>query len=169
MPVLSRTERSTFLHERGVLCRIATLNPDGSPYVTPAWFIERADRIFITPRARSVWLQNIRNDSRVSITIDEDPTPHRKVRIDGVARIEFEPGRDHEWRDLYREIAKRYTSDEGAEQYIQSTIDQPRALISIGLDDSKVTTWRMPVGDEPSAGIWHDRYYLDGTALKGQQ
>lgn len=169
MPALKRTERDAFLHERGVLCRIATLNADGSPYVTPAWFIERDGRIYITPRARSRWLENIRRDPRVSITIDEDPGPYRKVRIDGRARIDFETGRDDEWRDLYGEIARRYTTPEGAERYIQSTIDQPRALISIGLDDSEVSTWRMPVGDEPPASMWHDRYYLEGTALKGRQ
>jgi hypothetical protein len=105
----------------------------------------------------------------VSITIDEDPHPYRKVRVDGVATIDFETGRDDEWRDLYREIARRYTTPEGAEAYIQNTIDQPRALISIGLAEAKVSTWRMPVAGEPPASIWHDRYYLEGTALKGQQ
>jgi PPOX class probable F420-dependent enzyme len=169
MPKLTPEEQEAFLHERGILCRIATLNADGSPYVTPAWFIEHEGRICITPRARSVWLENVRRDPRVSITIDEDPHPYRKVRLDGVARIDFETGRDDEWRDLYREIAKRYTTPEGAESYIQNTIDQPRALISVGLSEAKVSTWRMPLAGEPPASIWHDRYYLEGTALKGQQ
>lgn len=169
MPALNHDERETFLNERGVLCRIATLLPDGAPYVTPAWYIYRDGRIFITPRARSVWLDNVRRDARVSITIDEDPHPYRKVRIDGSMRIDYDTGQDDVWRDLYRDIARRYVDPAGAEAYIQRTIDQPRALMSIGLDEGKLSTWRMPIEGEEPAGIWHDRYYLEGTELKGRQ
>lgn len=169
MPRMTKQEQQAFLEQRGVLCRIATLNEDGSPYVTPAWFIHQDGRVYITPRARSRWLANIQRDPRVSITIDEDPTPYRKIRIDGRAAIDFEPGKDDDWRDLYRQIARRYTGDEAAEAYIQNTIDQPRALLSIGLDDATVTSWRMPIAGEPQAGIWHDRYYFEGTQFKGKQ
>ena len=30
---------------------------------------------------------------------------------------------------------------------------------------SKVTTWRMPLETEDQTGIWHRRYYLDGTFM----
>ena len=32
-------------------------------------------------------------------------------------------------------------------------------------DDSRTTTWRMPVADEDGTGIWHRRYYVDGTHM----
>ncbi|MDZ7726761.1 MAG: pyridoxamine 5'-phosphate oxidase family protein [Dehalococcoidia bacterium] len=169
MPRLTNAERDAFLQEPGILCRIATIREDGAPYVTPAWFIEREGRIYITPRSRSAWLGHIRREPRVSITIDEEAHPYRKVRLDGRANIDYDVGVDDQWRDLYRDIAKRYVPPEGAERYIQETIDQPRALLSIGLDEAKVTTWRMPVQGESFAGIWHDRYYDEGTKLKGQQ
>ena len=53
----------------------------------------------------------------------------------------------------------------GAERYIQETIDQPRALLSVPFADSKVRTWRMPIAGEAYTGIWHDRYYVDGSKL----
>jgi PPOX class probable F420-dependent enzyme len=123
VPALSPQERDDFLNTPGILCRIATIRPDGAPYVTPAWYLYRDGRVYITPRARSAWYADIQRDPRVSITIDEEAGPYRKVRLDGRARIDFEPGHDDEWRDLYRDIAKRYVPEEGAEHYIQETID----------------------------------------------
>ena len=33
------------------------------------------------------------------------------------------------------------------------------------LAGSVVTTWRMPLDDEDQTGIWHRRYFLDGTMM----
>jgi len=169
MPALTRSERDAFLQERGILCRIATLRPDGAPTVTPAWFIFENGQVLITPRARSAWLENIRRDPRVSITIDEEAGPYRKVRAEGRARILYDVGRDDDWRDLYRRIARRYVDDEGAEFYVQETIDQPRALIAVDLAEVDVSTWRLPDADEHSAGIWHRRYYEEGSKMPASQ
>ncbi|MBI5949728.1 MAG: PPOX class F420-dependent oxidoreductase [Chloroflexi bacterium] len=165
MPRLTSAEREAFLAEPGILCRIATLNADGSPSVTPIWFIHEGGEILVTPRAESAWLANLRRDPRVALSIDEQPHPYRKVTVEGVARFVHETGNDDAWRDLYRRIARRYTSAEGAEHYIQETIDQPRALIAIPLAGSKVLTWRMPVPGEAFRGIWHDRYYVPGSKM----
>ena len=68
-----------------------------------------------------------------------------------------EPGNDDQWRDLYRQIAKRYVPAEAADAYVDDTVDQPRALIAVSMTaaDSRRTTWRMPVADEDGTGIWH--------------
>lgn len=165
MPPLLPAERQAFLDQPGILCRIATLRPDGAPTVTPAWFIHDGGQILITPRAQSSWLANIRRDPRVSVTIDEEAGPYRKVRVEGVARIAYEVGRDDEWRDLHRRIARRYVPPEAADHYIAETVDQPRALIAIDIAESDVSTWRMPVQGEPYSGIWHQRYYAPGSRL----
>ena len=165
MPVLSIAEREAFLNEPGILCRIATIKADGAPHVTPVWFIYEDGQVYITPRARSTWLANIRRDSRIAVTIDEEASPYRKVTLEGAATIVHELGEDDAWRDLYRRIARRYVPAEGAERYIQETIDQPRALIGLSLATAKVATWRMPVGGEPYTGIWHDRYYAEGSKM----
>ena len=85
--------------------------------------------------------------------------------MQGRARIVHEPGHDEAWRDLYRTIAKRYVPAERADAYVDGTIDQPRALIAVPLAGSVVTTWRMPLDDEDQTGIWHRRYFLDGTMM----
>ena len=165
MPPLTASERDEFLARPGVLVRIATLQADGAPHVTPAWFISEDGQILMTPRAASTWLENLRQDPRIALTIDEDPSPYRKVTIEGRARIVHELGEDDVWRDLYRRITRRYVSPEGAEAYIQSTIDQPRALIAVPLAGSKVRSWRMPIAGESHTGIWHRRYYVEGSKM----
>ena len=167
MPKLTTTEIDAFLNERGHLLRVATVDDDGFPRVVPIWFIRDGDDLLFTPRGPSVFLANIRRDPRIGLSIDEDPLPYRKVTVRGTARIVHEPGNDNAWRDLYRSIAKRYVDDDVADPYVDNTIDQPRALIAVPMTaaGSTATTWRMPVGDEDGTGIWHRRYFLDGTVM----
>ncbi len=167
MPRLTPAEIDAFLSEPGHLMRVGTVDADGFPRVVPIWFIRSGDDLLFTPRGPSVFLANIRRDSRVGLSIDEDPLPYRKLTVRGVARIEHEPGADDAWRDLYRSIAKRYVDEEAADAYVDGTIDQPRALIAVSMTaaPNTVTTWRMPVGDEDGTGIWHRRYFVDGTMM----
>ena len=167
MPPLSKAEREEFLQQPGILCRIATIQPGGAPHVTPIWFIHEAGAIHVTPRAESAWLGHLRADPRVALTIDDQEHPYRKVTVEGVAELLHDLGDDDAWRDLYRRIARRYVAPEGAEHYIRETIDQPRALLRVPLEGSKVRTWRMPVAGEAFTGIWHRRYYVPGSKMAG--
>ena len=131
MPQLTREEADAFLDEPGHLLRLATIDADGFPRLVPIWFIRRDDEILFTPRGPSVFLGNIRRDPRVALSIDEDPLPYRKVTVQGTARIVHDLGADDEWRELYRTIAKRYVPADGADAYVDNTIDQPRALVGV--------------------------------------
>jgi PPOX class probable F420-dependent enzyme len=167
MPKLTDDEVVAFLQEPGRLVRVATVDEDGMPRNVPIWFILHDGMVVFTPRDRSVFLGNLLRDPRVGLTIDEEPLPYRKVTIQGRAELLHPPGEDDAWRDLYRDIAARYVPREDADAYVDNTIDQPRALLGVPLDParSKVTTWRMPVEGEDPTGIWHRRYYHDGTHM----
>ena len=166
MPKMTPAERAAFLAEPGVLMRISVVRADGSPLVTPLWFIHEDDHIYFTPRARSEWYSCLRRDPRVALSIDEQPLPYRKVIVEGVAELVHDLGADALWRDRYERIAKRYVPADAAAAYIHTTIDQPRALFRVPLSTAKVRTWRMPIGDEPGDGIWHQRYYAPGSRLQ---
>jgi nitroimidazol reductase NimA-like FMN-containing flavoprotein (pyridoxamine 5'-phosphate oxidase superfamily) len=170
MPTMSDAEVVAFLSEPGHLVRIGTVDDDGMPRVVPTWFITQGDDILFTPRGPAVFLANIRRDDRIGLSIDEAPLPYRKVTVQGTARIVHEPGEDDAWRDLYRQIAYRYVPVEQADAYVDGTVDQPRALIAVAMSGQRVrvTTWRMPLEDEEPTGIWHRRYYLDGTMMAEQ-
>jgi PPOX class probable F420-dependent enzyme len=164
---MSPAEQAEFLSADGVLVRIATVNEDGSPHVTPAWFLCEGDTILFTPRAGSAWFANLQRDPRVGLCIDEDALPYRKVVVEGRAEVRFGPGQDDSWRDTYRRIAGKYMGHDpdAVEGYVQRTIDQPRALLAVDLRRSDARSWRMPVADEPDTGIWHARFYASGSAL----
>lgn len=167
MPALSRSERDEFLAEPGVLMRVAVVREDGSPLVTPIWFIhvrdEQGEGICFTPREKSEWFDCLRRDARVALSIDEQPHPYRKVIVEGEAQLIHDVGEDDVWRDLYLQIAERYVPPEAASAYVQNTIEQPRGLYRVDLAAARVKTWRMPVEGEAAEGIWHERYYVPGT------
>jgi nitroimidazol reductase NimA-like FMN-containing flavoprotein (pyridoxamine 5'-phosphate oxidase superfamily) len=163
MPKLTRVEQTAFLSEPGVLMRIACVREDGSPLVTPIWFIHKDGAIHFTPREKSEWFGCLKHDPRVCLCIDEDALPYRKLVIESKAEMIYDIGKDDQWRELYRNIARRYVPAEEAEAYVNNTIDQPRALFRVELDGAKVKTWRMPVPGEEQTGIWHSRYYAKGS------
>lgn len=159
MPPLAHAEIRQLLDEPGHLLRVGTIDHDGFPRVVPIWYIHRDGEIVFTPRARSVFLANLRRDPRVGLSIDEEPLPYRKVTVQGEARLVHDLGEDDLWRDLYREIARRYVPSDQADAYVQETIEEPRALLAVDLASSRVTAWRMPVEGEDPKGIWAPRYY----------
>jgi nitroimidazol reductase NimA-like FMN-containing flavoprotein (pyridoxamine 5'-phosphate oxidase superfamily) len=165
MPTLSQQEVETFFAQPGQLMRIASVRPDGSPLVTPIWFIHEEGAIWFTPREKSEWFANLRHDPRVCLDIDEQALPYRKVIIEGEAELVWDIGDDDQWRDRYRRLALRYGPAEMADSYLADTLDQARGLYCVRLDAATVRTWRMPVEGEPGDGIWHQRYYRPGTNL----
>ena len=165
MPRLTTDEIAALLAEPGHLARIATVDDDGMPRVVPLWFIEREQRLFFTPREPAVIWRNLLRDPRVGISIDEEAHPWRKVTVQGVVDIVHQPGEDDAWRDLYREIARRYVPGGAADEYVDGTDDQPRALcaVDLGAASTSLTSWRMPYRGEDIRGVWHNRYYAPGT------
>ena len=111
-----------------------------------------------------IW-RNIRRDPRIGVTIDESAQPYRKVTIQGMCDVVHPPGDDEEWRELYREITRRYTADWFVDEYVDGTDDQPRALcaVDLGAATTRWSSWRMPTAGEDRRGVWAKRYYLPGT------
>ena len=165
MPRLSESEFREFLDSQGVLLKIGTVGPEGMPLVTPIWFLHRDGRILFTPRRVSEWFAHIRERPEVCLCIDEQPYPYRKVIVQGRAHVLHDLGEDEQWRELYRQIARRYVDAEGADAYVDVTDDQQRALLYVSLAESRVRSWRMPLEGEAYSGIWARRYYSDGARI----
>ena len=163
MPKLTVDEQQALLTEPGIVMRIGVVDENGAPYVTPIWFWYEEGCVFFTPRQKSAWFDCLKRDPRVSLCIDEQALPYRKVLVNGVAELQFDVGSDALWRSTYRQMAAKYVGPSGAEKYVSDTIDQPRALFRIELAGALVSSWRMPIADEPGMGIWAKRYFVPGT------
>lgn len=63
---------------------LATLRADGSPHVTPVWFVHRTASFWIGCDAASTKVRNVRRDPRVSLALQDPDAP---VVAEGEARI----------------------------------------------------------------------------------
>lgn len=152
-------EMTEFLDEPGHLLRIGTVGADGLPLVVPIWFMHADGRLLFTPRARSAWLAHLRINPQACCTIDESGGLLRKVVARGPVEVLHDVGADDEWRDIYRAITLRYVPESFAEAYLTDTHDEPRALIAMELEGTRLSTWRMPAKDEDRLAVWSPKYY----------
>ena len=143
MPALTRSQLQEFLTGGRHLMKLATLTAEGWPAVIPVWY-HYSDGVFlIAGRRKAAWVENIRNDSRVSACIDKSDPPYVRVMVEADAVIA-----DNAWLGDWEPWAIRYRGQESGHRYYEETKDTPRALIR--LTPRKITTWG-------GAG-WHPRY-----------
>ena len=77
------SEKSRALIARPVLASLATLNPDGSPQITPLWVdIDGDDVVFNTAQGRKK-ARNLERDSRVAVTVIDPDDQYNVVAFRG--------------------------------------------------------------------------------------
>ncbi len=54
---------------------LCTLRADGSPHLTPVWFVHRDDRFWISSGERNVKVRNVAADPRVSLALEDGDAP----------------------------------------------------------------------------------------------
>lgn len=143
MPPLTTDQLHTFLTTGRHILKLATLTPDGWPYVVPVWYIYDGQSFTILARPRNRWVGYIDRDPRVSLCIDTVEAPYTRVLIKGMAEII-----DRQWIGPWRELAIRYLGAEAGQVYYDETKDIPR--VNIRITPQTMTTW--------GGGGWHPRY-----------
>lgn len=75
---------------------IATLNPDGSPQLSPVWAEAEEDLVIINTSRGRVKERNMARDPRVAVSVFSHDNPYDKVVIRGeVVEITEEGAREH--------------------------------------------------------------------------
>ena len=97
---MDATELSDRL-ERDRNAWLCTLRRDGSPHVTPVWFVYLEGTFWISSGERNVKVRNLRSDARVSIALEDGDRP---AVAEGRARVHTEPLRG----DVLAAIAAKY-------------------------------------------------------------
>jgi hypothetical protein len=66
---MSDVERDAFLAAERT-CRVASLGADGSPHVTPLWFVWDGASLWLTSIVQSQRWRDLERDNRVSVVVD---------------------------------------------------------------------------------------------------
>ena len=131
--------------------RLATLGPEGWPYVAPVWYEFDGTAFLIVARERARWVAHIRTDPRVAFHVADDVhRAHTRIQVRANAMVlegPIAPSASPTLLELTYRLSRRYLGPEGP-RYAERTIDRPRVLVR--LDPVAWTTWTGPE--------WHPRY-----------
>ena len=107
-------ERETFLRGERT-CRVASVGGDGSPHVTPLWFVWDGASLWLTSIVRSQRWTDLQRDGRVSVIVDtgHDFMELRGVEIKGRAEVVGEVPRTGE-SNAELEVPERLFADKYA-------------------------------------------------------
>jgi Pyridoxamine 5'-phosphate oxidase len=85
---MSEQERDAFLTTERT-CRVASIGGDGSPHVTPLWFVWDDSSLWLTSIVQSQRWSDLQRDNRVSVIVDagSEFMELRGVEIRGVAHV----------------------------------------------------------------------------------
>jgi PPOX class probable F420-dependent enzyme len=148
--VLTKQEVDAFL-QQPVVARLATVRPDGWPYVAPVWQYWDGEAMWIVPREKSAFVSYLRAEPRVCVSVALETAPYTRVTLLGRAEIVEGPvdGRTGtpQWVGIARQMSRRYLGEHGPE-YLEPTMDRPRYLVRI--TPVRMRTWE---GVE-----WHEKY-----------
>lgn len=131
-----------------VVARIATIDEDGLPYITPVWQEWDGEALWIVPRERSAWVQHVKLNPNVAVSCAMDAGTYKRVLFRGKAEVVFGPAPlQGNCLDVANRMATRYLGEHGPD-YLVPTYDRPRYLVKIV--PTKTITWD---GVE-----WHQKY-----------
>lgn len=106
------------------LAHVATVNPDGSPQVTPVWISREGDSLLINTAKGRIKAKNLERDPRVAISIVDAENPYNPLVIQGRVTELTEDGAD----DHINALAKKYL-DEDVYPFRQPGEERLRVII----------------------------------------
>ena len=123
--ILSAKARA--LITRPVLASLATLNPDGSPQITPLWVdLDGDDVVFNTAQGRKK-ARNLERDSRVAVTVIDPDDQYNVVAFRGTVTEVTTDGADAHIDSL----AKKYL---GVDTYPMRREGEVRIRVTVRTD-----------------------------------
>lgn len=94
--------------------KLSTVRADGSPHVTPVWFLLDGDDVVLTTEKAGVKGRNLARDQRFAFCVDEDRPPYAFVVLHARAVISEDPDDMVRWGGL---LGARYMGSDRTEEY----------------------------------------------------
>lgn len=146
---LTPGEMDEFL-QRPLIARLATVRPDGAPYINPLWFEWDGSDFWLLARRRSAYVEHLRANPRVCLSVASDELPYTRVTAIGRAEVANPDGSSDVWLPLARRLTRRYVGGVD-DDYAERTAQQSRWLIRVVPEET--ITWR--------GGGWARHYTQD--------
>ncbi|MFJ4972423.1 PPOX class F420-dependent oxidoreductase [Streptomyces sp. NPDC088755] len=109
-----------------VFVNIATIQPDGSPQVSPVWVKRDGDDLLVSTTVGRRKEANLRRDPRVTVVVQPADNPYTYAEIRGRAELTTEGG-----QELIDELSLKYSGKPYAEFNPNSAQDAPRVVVRI--------------------------------------
>jgi PPOX class probable F420-dependent enzyme len=109
-----------------VFVTLATIQPDGSPQLSPVWAKRDGDDILISTTVGRRKEGNIRRDPRVTVLVQPFDAPYTYAEVRGSATLTTEGG-----QQLIDELSLKYSGKKYAEFNPQSAQDTERVVVRI--------------------------------------
>ncbi|MGA2837062.1 MAG: pyridoxamine 5'-phosphate oxidase family protein [Acidimicrobiales bacterium] len=141
---MSEEERDKFLAvER--MCRVGSVDSDGSPHVSPLWFAWDGTAISLNSIVGSKRWVNLMQDGRISVTVDAgvEFSELRGVEITGTAEVVGDVPRTHGYLESVREPERLF-----GEKYLGGTFRADGRHARLRIVPEKIVSWdfrKMPV------------------------
>jgi PPOX class probable F420-dependent enzyme len=125
---MTSDEVRAFLLEGTRTAKLGTTTRDGSPHVSPVWFVvDGEDIVFTTGRDR-VKAQHMRRDPRVAVLVDDERPPFAFVHVRGRAKLTEDASDLLEWATR---IGGRYMGPDQADAFGRRNAVPEEVLVRI--------------------------------------
>nr|BFE37954.1 PPOX class F420-dependent oxidoreductase [Actinomadura rugatobispora] len=111
---MTDSEWRAFVSEGTRTGKLAVTRADGSPHVTPVWFVLDGDDLVFTTHGTGVKGKAVRRDPRMSVAVDDQTPPYSFVTILGEASVSEDPDELRRWSTA---LGARYMGADRAEEF----------------------------------------------------
>jgi PPOX class probable F420-dependent enzyme len=109
-----------------VFVHIATIQPDGSPQVSPVWVKRDGDELLVSTTVGRRKTRNLERDPRVTVVVQPAEAPYTYAEIRGTVTLTTEGG-----QELIDELAHKYVGKSYAEFNPEAHKDGERVVVRV--------------------------------------
>ncbi|ATL28749.1 PPOX class F420-dependent oxidoreductase [Streptomyces formicae] len=109
-----------------VFISVATIQPDGSPQVSPVWVLRDGDDLLFSTTIGRQKEKNLRRDPRVTVLFQPFDAPYTYAEIRGTATMTTEGG-----QELIDELSRKYTGKDYADFNPSAKDDAERVVVRV--------------------------------------
>ncbi|MEV6022307.1 PPOX class F420-dependent oxidoreductase [Streptomyces sp. NPDC052036] len=126
MATAALSDRLKALLDRPVFVVVGTIQPDGSPQLSPVWVKRDGDQLLLSTTVDRRKKQNLDRDPRVSVVVQDPDSPYEYAEIRGTAELTSQGA-----PELIDELSLKYTGKKYAEFNPDSMRDAERVVVRI--------------------------------------